>query len=336
MNKMEQIRGTLYGSAFGDAYGYVTEFSTYQKIVERQPLPPKTLRISDDTQMSIYTIQALQEIQNTISLTNISTDKNIQDRCRKVFADYYMRFYYDDDNNRAPGTTCMSSLRKYGDSDKKTGWEGSSGNKSKGCGTIMRSPWIGLFGNLSREQIFVLALLQSQTTHGHEISWLVSGIASVLVHDIINDNITETDDTRLISQALTIVNYYSELWSNLGYSTKTIKEVKEEIIDILETHVFFKNYEGDPTAIYGEGWTADEALYTSLATVSLYLDDPYNGVKRLVYTNGDSDSIASIGGAFLGALNNYDSFEFDIVNNLETRYQKEIEECFSIIVETHN
>ena len=332
---MSNIKGSMYGSAFGDAYGYITEFSDYEEIQLLQPEVPQILRISDDTQMSIYTIQALEEILNTVDLSDLTTNELAKNHCRVSFADHYETFYHDIDNNRAPGMTCMSALRIYSQSSKTTGLEGSSKNDSKGCGTIMRAPWIGLLGNLSREEIFVLSTLQSQTTHGHPVSWLSSSVLSVLIHDIINNKIEGYDETRLIKHSMNILNDHTETWTKLGYNLKTITEMMSVFAKILSTYKIFKNFDEDVTQFYGEGWIADEALYTSLATSSLYMDNSFEGVKRLVYTSGDSDSIASIGGAILGALNGYNSFNVDIENKLEPRYQKEIKDCFNFINSTH-
>jgi ADP-ribosylglycohydrolase len=41
MNVREQVRGAVYGFAFGDAWGNVTEFMGYEEILEKQHTTPR-------------------------------------------------------------------------------------------------------------------------------------------------------------------------------------------------------------------------------------------------------------------------------------------------------
>ena len=51
----------------------------------------------------------------------------------------------------------------------------------------------------------------------------------------------------------------------------------------------------------GDGWIAEEALATALLCALRHADDPVGGLARAATTAGDSDSIACLTGAFLGA-----------------------------------
>jgi ADP-ribosylglycohydrolase len=57
----------------------------------------------------------------------------------------------------------------------------------------------------------------------------------------------------------------------------------------------------DACRITGAGWIAEEALATGLFCAIRHADDPISGLARAAATSGDSDSIACLTGAFLGA-----------------------------------
>ena len=79
------------------------------------------------------------------------------------------------------------------------------------------------------------------------------------------------------------------------------------------------------TSFFGEGWVADETLYNAIIAVAAYSSRSiYKGIQRLVWTNGDSDSLAAVGGAFLGAFKGYEALQYDVKSNLENRYQVEL------------
>lgn len=62
----------------------------------------------------------------------------------------------------------------------------------------------------------------------------------------------------------------------------------------------------------------------ALAAANFYRSDALSGLKRLVYTNGDSDSLAAIGGSFMGARYGYDALGTDFIGSLEPRYKYEL------------
>jgi len=75
----------------------------------------------------------------------------------------------------------------------------------------------------------------------------------------------------------------------------------------------------DPCKVAGEGWVAEEALMVALHTLLCFPDDPTNALRRAAFTNGDSDSIASITGALAGAAYGRRFFPHGWIENLEYR-----------------
>lgn len=59
--------------------------------------------------------------------------------------------------------------------------------------------------------------------------------------------------------------------------------------------------ETDPCLDTGDGWIAEEAFATALLCFLLFPDEPLTALRRAACTQGDSDSIACLTGAFAGA-----------------------------------
>ncbi len=72
-------------------------------------------------------------------------------------------------------------------------------------------------------------------------------------------------------------------------------------MDRLEAALAVPDRDADPCDATGPGWVAEEALATGLLCAIMYADDPLAGLSRAATTAGDSDSIACLAGAFLGA-----------------------------------
>jgi ADP-ribosylglycohydrolase len=75
----------------------------------------------------------------------------------------------------------------------------------------------------------------------------------------------------------------------------------------------------DPCVLAGGGWVAEEALVGALHTLLCFPDDPTNALRRAAFTDGDSDSIASITGALAGAAYGLSAFPSHWLGNLEYR-----------------
>lgn len=364
----EEIENGIVASmllfAYGDAYGYVTEFMPHEQILKAKPDVPNVLTVSDDTQMSLYTIQAVEELSHhhgydfsdDAFMATLLSDEPTQNTVRREFARQYLLFASDADNNRAPGGTVMRALAEYEQSEQKTGLEGGSTNYSLGCGTVMRAPWLGLLP-WSRKVITALSILQAQTTHGDPAGWLVSAVSSLLAHDLLTGKV-DTFTENLFDHALTLLDEIEGMETSLtaemkkpgtetGYSD--IERVRGDFRDFSESYeddseTLLLHPTVDVTSFYGQGWIADEALYNAVAVASLYSDgdeeDVLAGIKRLVYSNGDSDSIAAIGGAFFGARGSHANNGFavhqhtlqNITESLEPRYRREITDAGNFIL----
>lgn len=347
--RRKTIEAVIYNFAIGDAWGYVTEFMTFGEIITTQPLPPEVLKVSDDTQMGLYTMEAIKTIfglveDGEVDLDLIGHDPGTTDFVRRIFADHYVKFSFDEDNNRAPGNTVMGALSEYIQSARVTGLEGAESNDSLGCGTIMRTPWIGLLP-IRREDMVNFSILQSQTTHGHPGAWISSAVLTLLIDTLsrISEKDSEIDvgNGAVFDLALSIIDEIYSMDLPLLEGTEleaerfreALKNFSEDWGVIEEELSEDSGRYKDLTVTFGEGWIATEALYCGIGATSLYRGDTAKGIRRLVYTNGDSDSIAAIGGAIMGAIDGETVVPKRRLASFEPRYSEELSQLVEWISE---
>lgn len=367
----------LYGCAFGDSWGLVTEFLPWPMIEEDRPYWPKELKVSDDTQMSLYSAKALMKFidytsykyfeRNTSdvfsafnfyseNVSSLETDESILFKklirsLRLFFAEMFLVYKDDPDNDRYPGKTVMGSLSKYlsiRDKYIKHGLEGflegnegalaidsdiPDKNTGLGSGAAMRAPIIGSFQDFSEKSAFLIAVISSEVTHKNSLASFVSGITAVSLRRIL-----ETGNVISIGDIESYRDYYNSYLKVIAQKEdRLINEGNEKYKNIVGKIVnienFIKSDDSEDICLYsGDGWTSDEAFISAYYSFVKYKDRPFEGTKRLVHSSGDSDTIAAIGSSFLGAyldyrLRNGESTNFlysSFKDSLEPRYQKEI------------
>lgn len=323
-DRPSRIRAAVYGLAFGDAWGYVTEFDSYASIMRTQPAPPRPLVVSDDTQMSLYTLEAMMQLRGE-DLSDLPDDPQLQARVRDAFAAQYLRFYDDPDNDRAPGHTCMTALGNLNGDPTVTPV---AGNDSKGCGTIMRAPWLGLLP-YPAPVLASLSVLQSQVTHGHPLSWVSAAACTLLVRELAAlsqplEGLELVDLADKCVKEAGSIALLAEHHSHVDFQRAGIQKIRDQ-------WELFITDEGDPCQFFGEGWVAEETFTTALAAFARNPRDPLTVIRDLVYTHGDSDSLAAVGGAFAGALNGDGFVTEQMVADFEPRYQQELAQAVTSI-----
>jgi ADP-ribosylglycohydrolase len=305
----KSISGSVYGLALGDAWGKQTEFWTYDEIIGHfsagVPLPNPAL-ITDDTQMSLYAIRALAE-------WHTDTSHGYPDDLHALgtlFGEHFIDWMHDPDNNRAPGMTCMRSLRALARAGADQ-YPLTTARDSKGCGANMRAPWIGLDFRIPDDEVDEVAMLQALITHGHSTALVAAAVTANL--------------TRIIAQGKILPGEYTEaalaLASDHGESGQEVVDALKKALAALRSKP--QSWDHDPCRHIGQGWVADEALAVAVYVADLMAGQaPEETLKRGAATNGDSDSIACLAGAFRGAS----GVEWDtkLIDRLEPRYQNEL------------
>ncbi|MFD2768157.1 ADP-ribosylglycohydrolase family protein [Micromonospora eburnea] len=294
--------GSLFGLAYGDALGKPTEFLTVAEIVRRYgPAGPRELTgdpalVTDDTQMALAVAWALRDAP-------AYTPEVVEPLLRRRFLDWAV----SPDNNRAPGMTC---LRACAELDRGTRWQEATVAGSKGCGANMRVTPVGLL-DVDLDTLAGLAQLQAGLTHGHPTGLAASELTAYAVR-LLRDGAALAELPGLLAararQQRTVYrgDWLGDLWQRSGAATpqEFIARGWDECLrtlDRLDAALARPDDGDDPCRLTGEGWIAEEALATALLCALRHADDPVGALARAATTAGDSDSIAALAGAFLGA-----------------------------------
>ena len=342
--QLDKIRGSLVGGAVGDALGYPVEFiSSYEGIQKRYGengitrldttqwwLPDEENSgkawISDDTQMTLFTACGL-------------LNAKAQGAAPKyAICEAYLEWYYTQigkrscrhkdcwigdvpelNNRRAPGQTCITALQ-----DILRGKD--PYNNSKGCGGIMRTAPVALYGAVWRDtpegeplegrissikDVDMLAADAAEITHQHPLGWLSSALEAHVIYRILQKDSPTVDDFKA---------YLSEgydtllsLYPNEGASICQLRVLTDKALGLVDSPAS----DVDNIEAIGEGWVAEETLAIAVYCAVKYFDNFEKAVIASVNHKGDSDSTGAVTGNILGAVVGYDAIPEFFKTDLE-------------------
>jgi ADP-ribosylglycohydrolase len=326
----QRFIGCMLGGAVGDALGAPVEFMSRAEILHRfglngiadyAPAYGGIGRITDDTQMTLFTAEGLLRAfvrGRTKGITSISgvtagayvrwlrtqgeTNKNIslgEGESGWLIQQEALH------HRRAPGMTCLAALREM----KVRGDPAS--NDSKGCGGVMRVAPVGLVfwerqvdeqQSQFPQQSFKIGCELAALTHGHPTGFLTGGVLAVLIQALV-DGAALLDALTLAKTCLRASPAHEE----------TLKAL--ELAEALSTS---NKPAHEAIAILGEGWIAEEALAISVYC-ALVARDFAHGIILAVNHDGDSDSTGAIVGNLLGAMHGVESIPNNWLEPLELR-----------------
>ena len=333
----ENYTGCLIGGAIGDALGAPIEFLNISQIKAKfgeqginnyVEYADKTGEFTDDTQMTLFTAEALLRAHNRAVLKGIGGALNT------IAHHSYLRWLYTQNigvnpanidiksydvekgwlikqkplfKKRSPGTTCIVALQSG-----VAGTMNSPINNSKGCGTIMRMAPVGLMFYGDYKASFQTACELSAITHGHSTGWYSAGLFASVVSGLAAGETLYNSLTK----AITVLKKYDK-------NKETINAVKNCLKLFEQTNSLATNN----IETLGQGWIAEEALAMSLYASLSYERDFKNGLLFSVNHSGDSDSTGSITGNILGLINGITNIPQDWVINLrDSNIVKEVGE----------
>lgn len=287
---IDQLAGCLLGGALGDALGYPIEFEKVSQMSQDHDFDNIVgkLIVSDDTQMTLFTANALLLDGNL----RINTWNCYQDWLETQFKQgkselshrpiSWLMEYPEMYASREPGRTCLMTLMR--------GIPGNLTepiNQSKGCGALMR---VAPLAFIDREDPYSAAIENSALTHGHQMSHISSAALVGLL--------------RYIYEGETLRASVSLMRQDIKRIFVGSLEIKV-FDDLLQQVVLASEKDFDDMEIIsrlGGGWVAEETLAIALYCSLKYPNDLKTALRVAVFHDGDSDSTGSVTGQILGTL----------------------------------
>ena len=333
--------GSMHAGALGDAMGRVTEFiSSLDKIFDSYPqgvrsfndfLPrdwdfiPNELKLkkiapyTDDTRMAKLVLEVLIDARKQhwdLDTTMEKLAKSFVDDMHNITYGWAAPFR-SPGNNSLRGVKKLDQLIKNHALHKKNWWQ--VGELSAGgCGSVMRAHPFGLIFADDPKKAAMWAAEHSKLTHGNSIALaacaaFAKGIAYTL---------QQKDPAWIIEQMIATARQYDYVTAEkmkhayvLAVDAKKKRAQFENIYQALADKDFRSFHDNVFTTF--EGWAAHDAIAATVYIFALSPDNVMEAIYLGVHTPGDSDSIASMAGALVGARVGSKQLPKDLINKLE-------------------
>lgn len=328
-----RARGSLLAGALGDALGYMVESLSYEEIKEKygecgitEPdlYKGEEALISDDTQMTLYTAEALLKNPSDEELTDTVYEHYLDWLGTQIdfliphniFIKPGISSFNDVEelhSVREPGMTCIYSLygRIKGSMDKPI-------NDSKGCGGIMKTAPMGLYYGVRKDkspsEIGNMSAEIAALTHGHELGYIPTYCAADIIARIMREG-SDKELRDIIEEALKDTSERFEDFEHIEY----FSEVTEKALRTFEESKTNGKTDEENIRYIGEGWVAEETLSIAIYCALKYEDDLKKALTAAVNHGGDSDSTGAVTGNILGAYLGYDSVPQEWLEHLELK-----------------
>ncbi len=308
----DKVRGCVLGAALGDMLGAPTEFISSREAINKVYPPSgitgiesfkekdftkdasgkKVAPYTDDTAMSILVLETITCFSR--SQFNPPSQWNIND----AMHDLALSFVKDMNNpagwaqqRRAPGLTCLRNVQELA-----TRFEAMARKHNKdprfwavgkptegGCGSVMRAHPFGLIFAGNIEKAIEWAVEHSKITHGAPMALAAcAAMACGVAHALRNEK-PEAVAQRMYEVAKKYDSYTAQLIERAIEYAYDARKPSDEV---------FKEF---------QGWAAHEAIAAATYAFLKHPDDLKKAILLGVNTPGDSDSIASMAGALVGA-----------------------------------
>ncbi|MBI5948863.1 MAG: ADP-ribosylglycohydrolase family protein [Chloroflexi bacterium] len=299
--QLSRIEGTVLGAAIGDAMGHPTEFiSSFDAIFARYP-PAGVERFelywdqdgehfapyTDDTQMAEVVLRAL--IQGRAGGDQM-------DPVMQAIAEGFITWMdHPQGGHRAPGNACMAGTRNLA---KGVPWRLAGGETAGGCGSVMRSYPFGLVFADDVAKAEDWAVNHSRLTHRDPIAFAACATMAVAVAALLNG---ESPGSVLGQMPETAAKYSADTATMIAQATA-------EAVDGTPPRTTLQRL---------QGWAAHEAIAAAAYVFARNAGDARTAILEAANTPGDSDSIATLVGALVGAHLGIDALPADWIADVE-------------------
>jgi len=233
---------------------------------------------------------------------------------------------------RAPGGACKNGVQilETRIKSKKTNiphWWRVGDAKAGGCGSVMRAHPFGLVFADDLVKAETWAVEHSRLTHQDPIA--LASCAAMAVGTALA--LRQEDPAVVIAEMIAVAQKYDHEDSRTVIKMQRAYEYAQAaralmnkkslatVYDALQDEEFITLH----TKVFHEfkGWAAHEAIAAALYVFALVPNDPDAAICLGVHTPGDSDSIASLAGALVGARTGITKLNVQNINEIEGRHQ---------------
>lgn len=299
--RRERIVGAVLGAAIGDAMGHPTEFvGSFDAIRARWPPNGVTgyelywtdgdsrfAPYTDDTQMAECVLRALL----------FGRDEGADlDGTMRHLAGLFVDWASDPQGgHRSPGNACLAGCRSLASG---TAWYEAGGERAGGCGSVMRAYPFGLVFSDDLDRAEAWSVAHSKLTHRDPIALAASAAMAVGTARALRGDEPLTVLGEMVGVAC-------------RYSPKTAEMMA------LALHEAETGVEPEVTLNRLRGWAAHEAIAAVVYLFARHADDPRAAILEGANTPGDSDSLATLAGALVGARTGIGALPSDWVRDVE-------------------
>lgn len=298
LTRRDRNLGAVLGAAIGDAMGHPTEFIGSVDAIRSRYGPAGVTRFelfwerdgkrfapyTDDTQMAEVVLRTLLDGHDDLDET--------MRRMAKGFVDWSNA---PQGGHRAPGMACMSGCRRL---EAGVPWNEGGGETAGGCGSVMRAYPFGLVFADDLEKAERWAVEHSRLTHRDPIALAASAAMAVGMARILHNQPVDQVTTEMVAAARRYSDRTGEMMAI------AVDEAKSGILP-------------DVTLDRLRAWAAHEAIASAVYIFTRHPDDPRAAILEGTNTPGDSDSIATLAGAMVGARCGIAALPADWVRDVE-------------------
>lgn len=297
-SRRARLLGAVLGAASGDAMGHPTEFiGTFEAIRARYGPDGVTsyqlywdrdgkhfAPYTDDTQMAEIVLRSLLDEPNDLDAA-----------MRRMAEGFVAWSEHPQGGHRAPGNACLAGCRALA---RGALWSEAGGSTAGGCGSVMRAYPFGLVFADDLEKAEAWAVAHSKLTHRDPIALAASAAMAVGMARTLRGEAPTLVTSEMVAAAC-------------RYSEKTAAMMATAIGEAR------LGVEPEVTLQRLQGWAAHEAIAAAVYVFTRHPDDARAAILEGANTPGDSDSIATLAGALVGARRGIDALPVDWVRDVE-------------------
>jgi ADP-ribosylglycohydrolase len=296
----DRVIGSVLGAAVGDALGHPVEFISSLEAI-RQKFGPNGVTgyalfwedsgrqfapYTDDTQMAEVVLRSL--------LDSRAVGEGLEPTMRRMGQGFAAWGRSPLGGHRAPGMACLRGARELA---RGRAWDAGD-PEAGGCGSVMRAYPFGLLFAEDEARAEAWAVAHSRLTHGHSMALAAcAGMAvgtaravkGALPNEILEGIVKASGRHEQATAALC-----SDALAKAQGGAKS-----DRVLEMLL------------------GWNAREAIAAAVYVFARHPDTPRAALLEAANTPGDSDSIATLVGALVGARTGLGGLPEDWIAQLE-------------------